>query len=267
MFGALRLVSVQKGMDPRDFALVAFGGAGPLHGNAMAILAGCFPVIVPPTPGVLSALGFLYSDIKNEFARTFARTLDDVDVGQIVNILNELGNEADGWLGEEGLGQEGRNIRYQADVRYFRQGYEFTLDVDPAELNNRGLSLIIDQFGADHERQYGFKLDQPVEVVNLRAIGTGTVDKVRFPGFESSGPDASSALIRQDQVYFGGGFVNAGVYDRDSLRAGNHIPGPAIVVQKDSTCVIHPGYAGEVDEYLNILIHPEGQALVRRTRA
>ncbi|MBT5160117.1 MAG: hydantoinase/oxoprolinase family protein, partial [Alphaproteobacteria bacterium] len=148
------------------------------------------------------------------------------------------------------------------DVRYFRQGYEFTMDVDPEHLRNNGLAALVTSFGAAHERQYGFKLDQPVEVVNLRAIGTGEVDKVAFPKFEKSGPDASAALLRQDQVYFNGSFVSAGVYDRNKLQAGNHIPGPAIVVQKDSTCVIHPGHVGDVDDYLNILIHPEGQALV-----
>jgi N-methylhydantoinase A len=262
MFGALRLVSVQKGLDPRDFALVAFGGAGPLHGNAMGILASCFPVIVPPTPGVLSALGFLYSDIKNEFARTFARTVDDIEVDQVVDILTSLGAEAQAWLKEEGLGEQAREVHYQADVRYFRQGYEFTMDVDPEHLRNNGLAALVSSFGAAHERQYGFKLDQPVEVVNLRAIGKGEVDKVAFPKFEKSGPDASAAMLRQDQVYFNGSFVSAGVYDRNKLQAGNHIPGPAVVVQKDSTCVIHPGHVGDVDEYLNILIHPEGQALV-----
>ena len=94
MFGALRLVTVQKGLDPRDFALVAFGGAGPMHGNAMAMLAGCYPAIVPPTPGVLSALGFLYSDVKNEFAQTFVRNIDDADLGQVGEILARLGREA-----------------------------------------------------------------------------------------------------------------------------------------------------------------------------
>jgi len=266
MFGALRLVSVQKGLDPRDFALVAFGGAGPLHGNAMGTLAGCFPVIVPPTPGVLSALGFLYSDIKNEFARTFARTLDDVEADQIVDILTQLGAEADVWLNEEGLGAERREVRHQADVRYFRQGYEFTLDVDPDELRSGGLASLITRFGAAHERQYGFKLDQPVEVVNLRVIGTGKVDKVQFPKFEKSDPDASSAIVREDQVYFGGHFVNTDIYDRSKLRAGHQINGPAIIVQTDSTTVIHPGHVGEVDEYLNILIHPVDQPLVRRNQ-
>jgi len=264
MFGALRLVSVQKGLDPRDFALVAFGGAGPLHGNAMGILAGCFPVIVPPTPGVLSALGFLYSDIKNEFAQTFVRTVDEIQASQVSDILSRLGAEAAAWLAEEGLVAQDQHIQYQADVRYFRQGYEFSLDIQPASLGNNGSRSGIDdlsaRFGAAHERLYGFRLDQPVEIVNLRAVGSGEVARAQFPKFELGGPDPSGAMIEQNQVYFAGGFVNTSVYDRDKLTAGSEIAGPAIVTQKDSTTVIHPGHIGRVDAYLNILIDRQGQA-------
>ena len=258
MFGALRLLTVQKGLDPRDFALVAFGGAGPLHGNALAMLAGCYPVIVPPTPGVLSALGFLYSDVKNEFAQTFIRSLDDAQPGQVNEILAKLGSEAKSWLREEGIGEQDQDLHYEVDVRYFRQGYEFSLDVDPDRLLNGGMTDIVARFGTAHERLYGFKLDHPVELVNLRAVGTGRVVKVEFPRFEKGDGDPSPAVVEQHRVYFDGNFVTANIYDRDLLSAGNRIPGPAVIVQKDSTTVIHPGHVGEVDEYLNILIRPEG---------
>jgi N-methylhydantoinase A len=108
---------VQKGLDPCDFALVPFGGAGP-HGNAMAMLAGCYPVIVPPTPGVLSALGFLYSDVKNEFAQTFVRTIDDADRSQIGDILTKLGRDARAWQREEGIEESRQRLNYEADVRF-----------------------------------------------------------------------------------------------------------------------------------------------------
>jgi N-methylhydantoinase A len=258
MFGALRLLTVQKGLDPRDFALVAFGGAGPLHGNALAMLAGCYPVIVPPTPGVLSALGFLYSDVKNEFAQTFIRSLDDAQPGEVNEILVRLGNEAKAWLGEEGIGERDREVHYEVDVRYFRQGYEFSLAVDPAALLDGGIAEVAARFGAAHEQLYGFKLDHPVELVNLRAVGTGRVVKVEFPRFEKGDGDPSGALVERHRVYFGGTFVAASIYDRNLLAAGNRVPGPAVIVQKDSTTVIHPGHLGEVDEYLNILIRPEG---------
>jgi N-methylhydantoinase A len=167
---------VQKGLDPCDFALVPFGGAGP-HGNAMAMLAGCYPVIVPPTPGVLSALGFLYSDVKNEFAQTFVRTIDDADRSQIGDILTKLGRDARAWLREEGIEESRQRLNYEADVRYFRQGYEFSLEIDPG-----GLEDLAGHFGLAHERIYGFKLDQPIELVNLRAVGVwGAVQKISLP--------------------------------------------------------------------------------------
>ena len=259
MFGALRLVTVQKGLDPRDFALVAFGGAGPLHGNAIGILGGCFPVIVPPTPGVLSALGFLYSDVKNEFAQTFVRIIDETESSQINEILTKLGRSARIWLQEEGIPDSDQNVRYEADVRYFRQGYEFSMEVNPNTLTNGGLESLTSRFAAAHEQLYGFKLDQPVELVNLRAVGTGEVEKIKFPKFEKGSRDPSGAVEKQHQVYFDGNFVMTNIYDRNKLTSGNRITGPAVITQKDSTSVIHPGHVGEVDEYLNILIYPAGE--------
>ena len=258
MFGALRLVSVQKGLDPRDFALVAFGGAGPLHGNAMAMLGKCYPVIIPPTPGVLSALGFLYSDVKNEFAQTYVRNVADIDGSQLVEIYARLGRDARGWLREEGIDEGRQELKYQADVRYLRQGYEFALSVNPESMSNGGLVDLESRFAAAHERLYGFRLDQPVELVNLRAVGSGQVEKVQLPRFDLEGPDASAAIFEQHRVHFDGGFLNANIYDRKLLRAGHRMVGPAVVTQADSTTVIHPGHVGVVDSYLNILISPEG---------
>lgn len=258
MFGALRLVSVQKGLDPRDFALVAFGGAGPLHGNAMAMLGKCYPVIIPPTPGVLSALGFLYSDVKNEFAQTYVRNVADIDGSQLVEIYARLGRDARGWLREEGIDEGRQELKYQADVRYLRQGYEFALSVNPESMSNGGLIDLESRFGTAHERLYGFRLDQPVELVNLRAVGSGQVEKVQLPRFDLEGPDASAAIFEQHRVHFDGGFLNANIYDRKLLRAGHRMVGPAVVTQADSTTVIHPGHVGVVDSYLNILISPEG---------
>ena len=257
MFGALRLVTVQKGLDPRDFALVAFGGAGPLHGNAMGILAGCYPTIVPPTPGVLSALGFLYSDVKNEFAQTFVRNIDDADIGQVGDILSRLGRDARAWLRDEGIDESRQQMSYEADVRYFRQGYEFSLEIDPERLGGGALQDLATRFSLAHERIYGFKLDQPVEFVNLRAVGVGAVEKIKLPKFEKEGPDAKAAVVEQHRAYFDGSFSSVNVYDRTRLRAGNRIRGPAIVTQMDATTVVHPAHTAEVDEYLNILITPD----------
>jgi N-methylhydantoinase A len=129
---------------------------------------------------------------------------------------------------------------------------------------NGGLQSIASRFGEAHERLYGFKLEQPVEIVNLRAVGTGKVDKISLPKFEPGDPDPAAALIGQNQVYFAGNFLDTGIYERARLSAGHRISGPAVVTQRDSTTLIHPGHVGEVDEYLNILIRLEGAPPARR---
>ena len=145
------------------------------------MLAGCFPVIVPPTPGVLSALGFLCSDAKNEFARTYIRTIDEADPADVRAVLEALGEQARTWLREEGVSEAEQTVRFEADVRYLRQGYEFSLDVTLDPLTNGGREALHERFGARHEQLYGFRLDHPVELVNLRAVGAASVTKVRLP--------------------------------------------------------------------------------------
>ena len=258
LFGELRLVSVKKGLDPKKIALIAFGGAGPMHGNAMGILADCYPVIVPPTPGVLSALGFLFSDLKNEFTQTYARNIEDANGSQLEEIYGHLGREARDWLSEEGIDKDRQELSYQADVRYFRQGYEFTLQVNPETMRNGGLDDLEARFASAHEKLYGFRLDRPIELVNLRAVGSSQEEIARLPSFELESPNSSHAILEQKQVYFSNGFVNTNVFDRKLLRAGNHLAGPAIVTQADSTTVIHPDHIAIVDQYLNIMISPEG---------
>ena len=229
-----------------------------MHGNAMGILTDCYPVIVPPTPGVLSALGFLFSDLKNEFTQTYARNIEDANGSQLEEIYGHLGQEARDWLSEEGIDKDRQELSYQADVRYFRQGHEFALQVNPETVRNGGLDELESRFASAHEKLYGFRLDQPVELVNLRAVGSSQEEIVRLPSFKLEAPDSSHAILEQQQVYFNNGFINANVYDRKLLRAGNHLAGPAIVTQADSTTVIHPGHIAIVDQFLNIMISPEG---------
>ncbi|MEM4412683.1 MAG: hydantoinase/oxoprolinase family protein [Candidatus Caldarchaeum sp.] len=256
MFGAIRLVTVQRGLDPRDFCLVAFGGAGPLHANALARLTGSWPVIVPLMPGVFSALGFLHSDIKNEFARTYIRTLNETTPAEIKALLLELAEEARRWLQGEGIPSERQHIEYEIDVRYYRQGYEFPIHVDIKDLDTVGFERLIADFKRVHHQNYGFNIDSMIEIVNVRAIGIGEVRKLELPRFEREGSDSRHAMVEHHRIYFQGGFLDTAIYDRSRLRPGNVILGPAVVTQMDSTTVILPGYSGEVDEYLNILIRP-----------
>jgi N-methylhydantoinase A len=259
MFGALRLVSVERGHDPRNFALVALGGAGPLHANALSILSGSWPAIIPPTPGVLSALGFLHSDIKNEFSRTVIRTTDKIDRSEIKAILTGLGNQAREWLKHENIPAKKQKINYQIDLRYHRQGYEFPIDIELKSLDSApGFQQILDSFQDAHEKNYGFRTDHLIEVVNLRAVGIGEVTKLELSKARSGGSDATKAVTGRQKIYVKGKSVNASVYDRYKLKPGAIVKGPAVITQNDSTTLILPKHSGRVDAYQNILIFPDG---------
>ena len=255
MAGALRLVSVQRGYDPRNFALVAFGGAGPLHANAVARVMGSFPVIVPPSPGLLCATGDLVADFRQEFARTFIRTTNQATASDVKAILSDLQHEATQWLELEGIPSSQQVLTYNADMRYYRQGYEipivFTLD----ELSS--LDALVERFNQLHEQYYGFRMsDSLTEIVNLRVVAVGKMPEPSLPEGTSGSSDASHAVTESHQVYFAGNWHPTTIYDRSKLQPGNEIAGPAIVTEFDSTTVILPGYSGKVDNFFNILINP-----------
>jgi N-methylhydantoinase A len=258
MAGALRLVSVQRGYDPRDFALVAFGGAGPMHANAVAKVMGSFPVLVPPAPGLLCATGDLVADFRGEFARTFIRTVDRTTGEELRGILDGLGNEAREWLEGEGIPESSQRVSYNVDMRYYRQGYEIPVEIDPALLAGNGTAMLAERFNQLHDQFYRFKMEGTTcEIVNLRAVGSGTVPKPRLPESDDGGEaDSSHAVVDEHEVYFGGEWLPTKIFDRSKLVPGNRVDGPAIVTEFDSTTVVLSGFAAEVDRYLNLIIRP-----------
>ena len=255
MAGALRLVSVQRGHDPREFALVAFGGAGPLHANAVAALMGSFPVIVPPSPGLLNALGDLVADFRNEFAQTLIRVIGEAQPAEVLAILDGLEARARAWMAEEGIAPERQGISFAADMRYHGQGYEIPVPLDLTEVRAGDLTALDERFNVLHEQLYGFRMPGTVsEIVNLRAIATGDLPKPDLPESELEGEDAAGAVIERGEILFAGERRATPIYDRPRLRPGNRFEGPAIVTEFDSTTVVLPGYVAEVDRYSNILI-------------
>lgn len=257
MHGALRLVSVQRGYDPRDFALVAFGGAGPLHANAVASLIGTFPVIIPPAPGVLCATGDVCSDYREEFARTVLRTLEQLPATEVEQMLQELGDEAAGWLEREGIPRSQQDIFYNADMRYFRQGYELPIAMTIEDLHAHGTGILADRFHALHEQLYRFRLDVACEIVNLRAVALGKGARLSLSAAAIDGPDAAHAQTDEQRTYFDDDFLPTPIYDRAKLKPGNRITGPAIVTEMDSTTVVLPHFTAAFDRYANILIRPQ----------
>ena len=225
MAGALRVVSVQRGYDPRDFALVAFGGAGPMHANAVAQLIGSFPVIVPPAPGLLCAMGDLVADFRDEFARTFIRTVDSVSSDEIINIIEELGQEAKDWMKREGIPEKSQVFSYNIDMRYYRQGYEIPVEITVQQLAESGVDFLAERFNDIHEQSYGFRMeDAPCEIVNLRVVGLGKVPEPHLPEQESDkSTDSSHAVIDEHKVYFEGNWIPTKIYEREKLRPNNQI--------------------------------------------
>ncbi|UGS34736.1 hydantoinase/oxoprolinase family protein [Capillimicrobium parvum] len=258
MLGALRLVTVQRGMSADTFALVPFGGAGALHANALAATLGCFPVIVPLEPGVLSALGFLVSDVRSEFSRTFIRAVADVAPGEIADRLRALGEEAAAFLDREGVAAADREVRYAADMRYHRQGYELPIAID--DLEELTLAQLGDAFTATHEQLYGFGLPGGAELVTLRAVGIGRVPAIEMPARPLGPPDAAAARTGTHPVWDGSGFRDVPTYDRDRLAPGMVLDGPAIVEQYDATTLVLAGHVAAVDQHANLLITPGGTA-------
>jgi N-methylhydantoinase A len=254
MHAALRVVSVERGYDPRDFGLVAFGGAGPVHANALVKLIGAKPLIIPSAPGVLSAYGFIAADVQNEFAQTYLRTTEAVSAAELRDVVDALVSEARDWLTSEDVASADQRFELYADCRYYRQDIQIPCALASEALNNGYAAALRADFEDEHRRRYGFDLDSPIEIATLRVVGRGvTPDLPRAPG-RAGETSLQDALDRHEPVVFAGESRSTPIYDRDQLRKGHVIAGPAIVVQDDSTVVIEPGYAGAVDEYANIII-------------
>jgi len=253
MFGALRLVSVQQGYDPREFALMGFGGAGPLHANAMGKLMNSWPVIIPPSPGVLCAYGDATTRQRVETQRSFNEMVQNTSDDELTIYLDSLGAQVRQELEAEDVAPEDVELLYEIDIRYAGQAFEIPLSVEPEGLS---IESLITRFDTEHERLFTFNLDEtPHEIVNVRAVALGKSADVAPPKIEQGGPDPSGAKTRDHQLYMDGRMQDAVIYDRALLKAGNRIPGPAIVTEMDSTTLVHSGCEAVVDDHGNLIIN------------
>ena len=258
MAGALRLVSVQRGHDPREFALVAYGGAGPLHANALAKLMGSFPVIVPPAPGLLCAIGDLVADFRDEFAQTYIRLLTEASGTEVADILDGLGGSAEDLARRRG---DRRRTRSGSPTRPTCATTGRATRSRSRSTRRRcarnGLGDLEERFNGLHEQLYGFRMPGTAcEIVNLRAVGYGAVPKPELP----VGELGSRGRVGRRRRRARGGLRRRArptkIYDRAKLEPGRALEGPAIVTEFDSTTVVLPGYRAEVDANFNILITP-----------
>ncbi len=254
MFGALRLVSVEQGFDPRDFALVAFGGAGPLHANALGKLMNSWPVIIPPGPGVLCAYGDATTRVRDEASRTFVRRFSETSHTETLGILQELASSAAATLDAEGVARSDQSTVYQVDLRYAGQGMRLTVEILPEEFETGGLEEVGNRFDAMHEQLFTFALDTERELYTLRALVQGSESAAEAQVLVSGNGDPSAARYAQSKVYYDGQHHDAIIFDRALLKAGDRVSGPAIVTEMDSTTLVLPGCTGEVDPVGNLLI-------------
>ena len=257
MLGALRVVSSQRGHDPRRMGLIAFGGAGPMHAAAMAEILGTWPVVVPPNPGVLCALGCAIAEYRAEFSQAIARRLEQLDPTTIVDVLDGMREQVAAWLSEHDVGAsgQGRSV-VEADLRYFRQGFELTIELseqDVEDIESGRFDSLGQRFAEDHRRLYGFALDTSIELVNLRCVALARADQPELR-WQAAAQDVA-AVIGEQELYWDGGWHAATIYDRRGLELGRSISGPALVVEPTATTVVPPGHRCVVDESGCLLMH------------
>jgi N-methylhydantoinase A len=256
MFGALRMISVQQGYDPRDFALMGFGGAGPLHVNAVAKLMGSWPAVSPVSPGVLCALGDATTRMRTETARSYSKRLSAATEAEVLSLFGEMDAQIRDTLKADGVTDAEIETRFEIDVRYHGQAFEVPMHVTLDSLKDGGLQRLAAAFDDEHRRLFTFNMDAEHELVNLRAVAMGKVQEIPSLEIEKGDGDPSRAKIRDHEVWADGGMKPAAIYDRSKLRAGDRVPGPAIITEMDSTTLVLPDCEALVDAYGVILINP-----------
>ena len=256
MFGALRMISVQQGYDPRDFALMGFGGAGPLHVNAVAKLMGSWPAVSPVSPGVLCALGDATTRMRTETARSYSTRRSAASEAEVLRLFEEMTEQTRSELRADGIDDSDITMSYEVDVRYHGQAFEVPMTVTISDFGDKGLSRLADAFDEEHRRLFTFNMDAEHEFVNLRAVAMGQVQEIPALQIEKGDGNPIAAKIRDHEVWVDGGFKPAVIYDRSKLRAGDRIKGPAIVTEMDSTTLVLPDHEAVVDPFGTILINP-----------
>jgi len=255
MVGALRLVTVERGLDPRDFALLPFGGAGPVHGASLARLLGITTQIIAAHPGVLSAYGLLNADLRSDFSRTFFCPDPFKSLKAIKQVFTELDKQATHWFSQESIPLPQQRLSWAASLRYAHQGFELTVPWNDAKKTSASLSTVMESFHALHQKLYTFnQLDTPVELVTLHVTATAAFQRPDAPAkikFSRKPPEMSG----QQKMFADKKWHVAPVYHRTKLLPGAQLLGPAIIKQLDTTTVVLPGQ--------KVKAHPSGALIIK----
>jgi N-methylhydantoinase A/oxoprolinase/acetone carboxylase beta subunit len=264
--------SVRKGFDPRDFALVAEGGAGPLFAVPIAVEVGTPHVVVPPYPGIAAAMGLVATDMVYEYAATTYQRLSALDAPALQARFEELEAQAAAQLAADGIEGDRVVVQRIVEARYLGQGYELRVDVGGGAIDDGWAEKLRADFHDIHEREYSRRFeDSDIEVPNIRVRGIGLMPELTTPEVEAGDESADEALRHEGEAWFlvDGELteVTTRYYDREALRAGNRLAGPAIVNQYDTTTVIPPGIDAHVDRFGNIVIEVGASAEARAIAA
>jgi N-methylhydantoinase A len=256
MMRAIRAVSSERGRDPRQCALFAFGGNGPLFAAGMARQLEMRRIVVPPAPGLFSSFGLLFADVEHHYVRTWRRLVRRVAPAELADAFGRMEAEALAQLAADGFTADAIRIRRSADCRYEGQSFELTVPVAGGAIDGETVTGIQEAFGREHERTYGHRagVDEPVEIVSLRVVGLGIPDRPRVPDalrVDRSGPGRAGGERR---VYFGPelGWRQTPIIDRPDLTTPRE--GPCIVEEYDATCLIPPGARASLDAHGNVVI-------------
>jgi N-methylhydantoinase A len=256
MIRAIKAVSTERGRDPRDYALFAFGGNGPLFAAGMAEALHMKRIVVPPSPGVFSAFGLLYADVEHHYSRTFRRLLRNVDPRELGEAWDRLRHEAVEQLAADGFSPDQMRIRRAANMHYQGQTFELTVPVPEGPLHPAALADLVEAFGQEHERTYGHRAgpEEPVEIVNIQLVGQGLPERPRVPSKLSPGRRDGESRLGPRLAYFGPqlGWLETPVLRRIDLSTPRQ--GPCIVEEYDATCVVPPKAKAMLDAYGNIII-------------
>ena len=250
MVRTLRVVSVARGYDPRDFALISFGGAGPLHAADLANELGIPRIIIPEAPGVFSALGLLWADMRADFTATTRLSLDKENAERIAALMAELEAEADEWLIAEKAPRAKRMLVRSADLRYPLQNYEINVPLPGGKIGPAWLGKARRAFHDAHLRQYSYCDEaESVQAVTLRVSAIGLTDRILPKKIAAGSQSPKAALKGERKVHFqeAGNFIDCPIYERELLKGGNRVQGPAVIEQPDSTVLIPPSFRVEVD--------------------
>jgi N-methylhydantoinase A len=257
MARAIRVISVQRGHDPRDYTLMAFGGAGPLHAARLARELEIGRVLVPRNPGILCAMGLLLTDLRADFAATRLVRANEGALPIVAEAFVQLAERAERWFEQEGIAPKDRRRLRTADMRYHGQNYELAVAVPDGATTPATIEALLAGFAEAHRQRYGFVAEgDPVELVTLRLEATGTVAKAELLASPEAGPDASKAIVGRRPVWLPEtrDFAATPIYARDQLKPGNRFTGPAIVEQMDATTLVPPGMTARVDPWLNLIL-------------